>query len=646
MSQAPLEDGTVRLHVKNIGGIDETTVEFSPGVTVLTGRNATNRTSLLQALMAAIGGEAASVKGDSETGSVELTLDDTTYTRHLERRESSVVASGDPYLDDSTLADLFAFLLEMNEARQTVARSENLRDIIMDPVDTADIEARIERLQSERKRIDTRLEEISSLKADLPEMEGERAGIVDEIEAKREELAELEAEIDDIDADVSERREENEAFEAKLADLNDVRSELESVRTRLDSQRESLEALESEREELREELTDYEDIPEGRLDEIESEIGRLREQKTDVESTVDEIQTVIQFNEGLLEGDLGPFAELESDDSGSVTDQLLNDSEEIVCWTCGSEVDTERIESMLERLRGLRNDRMERRNDLESTIEARNDERIRIEEKQRQRRQIEDHLETVEEEISERRARIEDLDERKSELTAQVESLESEVETLQTDGQRDTELLDLHKEANRIEVEIDRLEADRDEVEARIEDVESRIEEGGDLEARRKEIRSEISDLQVRVEQTEQSAVEQFNEHMTSILDILEYDNLERIWIERMDANDWGSDAESRFELHIVRSTDSGAVYEDTIDHLSESEREVTGLVFALAGYLVHDVHEEVPFMLLDSMEAIDAPRLAELVDYFEEYADYLIVALLEGDAAALDDDYQRVTDI
>ncbi len=51
--------------------------------------------------------------------------------------------------------------------------------------------------------------------------------------------------------------------------------------------------------------------------------------------------------------------------------------------------------------------------------------------------------------------------------------------------------------------------------------------------------------------------------------------------------------------------------YEDTLRHLSESEREVTGFVFALAGYLVHDVHEQVPFMLLDSLEAIDSDRIA-----------------------------------
>jgi hypothetical protein len=67
---------------------------------------------------------------------------------------------------------------------------------------------------------------------------------------------------------------------------------------------------------------------------------------------------------------------------------------------------------------------------------------------------------------------------------------------------------------------------------------------------------------------------------------------------------------------------------------------------FALAGYLVHDLYESLPFIMVDSLEALDADRIAALVEYFEEYAEYLVVALLPEDAAALDDDYQRVTDI
>jgi len=43
--------------------------------------------------------------------------------------------------------------------------------------------------------------------------------------------------------------------------------------------------------------------------------------------------------------------------------------------------------------------------------------------------------------------------------------------------------------------------------------------------------------------------------------------------------------------------------------------------------------------MLLDSLEAIDSTRIADLVEYFEEHVDCLVVALLREDAESLSDE-------
>jgi chromosome segregation ATPase len=292
---------------------------------------------------------------------------------------------------------------------------------------------------------------------------------------------------------------------------------------------------------------------------------------------------------------------------------------------------------------------MNERNNLETEIDELKDERLELEEKRRQRTQINDQLDRINDEIKQRESRIDNLKNQRSNLTAQVERLEAEAQELRSDADQDSELLSLHKEANRLEVEIERLEESLDEIETEITRIEDRVAEQEDLQAQREHLQSNIEDLRTRVNRLEEGAVEQFNDHMEALLDILDYENLERIWIERTEQQvrqGRQTITQGRFELHIVRSTDDGTVYEDTVNHLSESEREVTGLVFALAGYLVHEVHEEVPFMLLDSIEAIDAPRIAELVDYLEQYTDYLVVALLEEDAQALADDYQRIRDI
>jgi uncharacterized protein YhaN len=103
---------------------------------------------------------------------------------------------------------------------------------------------------------------------------------------------------------------------------------------------------------------------------------------------------------------------------------------------------------------------------------------------------------------------------------------------------------------------------------------------------------------------------------------------------------------ENHFELHIVREAESGQTYEGTVDTLSESEREVVGLVFALSGYLVHDLYKTVPVMVLDSLEAIDSDRIARLIKYLAEYPDFLVVALLPEDADTIDIDRKIVEQI
>jgi uncharacterized protein YhaN len=194
-----------------------------------------------------------------------------------------------------------------------------------------------------------------------------------------------------------------------------------------------------------------------------------------------------------------------------------------------------------------------------------------------------------------------------------------------------------------LEYERGQLEQRLADLDREIDEIEGLADEKRQLESQRADLGAELEALRSRIEDLERSAVEQFNDRMTEVLDLLGYGNLERVWIERKtDAG--GRERTGTFDLHVVRESSDGAVYEDTVDTLSESEREVIGLVFALAGYLVHEVHAAVPFMLLDSLEAIDAGRINDLLEYFADYAPYLVVALLPEDADAIDVDHTRIT--
>lgn len=652
MSSRQAMQDDIEVDVHNIGGIDETHVTFEPGVTILTGRNATNRTSLLQAIMAALGSDQATLKADADDGRVSLTIDGETYERRLQRDNSGVMTDGEPYLDDPDVADLFAFLLEDNEARQAVERDADLREIIMRPVDTEAIQAEIEELTAEKQQVEEQLEEFEELERRLPELEAECAQLEEQLEDKTAELAAKEAELDDLDGEIEATREAKAELDEKLAQLRETRSELEDVRYDLETERESLDSLREETAALKTELASLSETPAGDIQEIDARLDALHDRKQALSTDVSQLQNIIRFNEEMVEGaDPDMFAvltdEQTAETSESPTDKLLKESETITCWTCGSTVERGQVSSILDQLRELRQSKLQERNDIDEEIQDLQSEQQALEQQQHQRETLERKLRQRKDEIERAEETIDDLETRREELTEQVEQLEETVEELE--AQEYSDLLELHKEANQLEFEIDRLEDERADTKGEIESIEARLEQRDDLEDQRSEIQSQLEDLRMKIDRIEQTASEEFNEHMEALLDELAYENIERVWIERTEQDvreGRRKVAKSVFELHVIRETESGQAYEDTLNHLSESEREVVGVVFALAGYLTHDVYARVPFMLLDSLEALDSERIATLIEYVQTYVDNLIVALLPEDAALLNESFQRITDI
>ncbi|EMA05433.1 archaea-specific SMC-related protein [Haloferax denitrificans] len=633
------------VHIRNIGGIDERSVRLDPGVTVLTGRNATNRTSFLRALMGACGSDAVSLKGDADEGMVELELDGRTYTRILSRENGTVSTDGTPYLRDTTTADRFAFLLGSNEARRAVVAERDLHDVIMAPVDTDAIEAEIERLQSRRTQVERRLDSLDSLEADRRSLESKRDALEAEIEELEAERDELDAEIEAEDRTVESQRENQAALDEVLSDLQSARSDLETVRFRLQSERESVESLREERGELQSELDSFDDeaVDPG---EASDRIDSIRSRIESLNSTISELQTVVQYTEDVLDGK----ADLVEDSlgavggDGSVTDRLVS-SETTTCWTCGTEVGRDQIRETTDRLREVRDEKREERAELRRELDELERSMRAAERAERDRRSLRDKLRRLEDELDRRTGQIASLTERREAIAERVEALEADASDLR--GQAEGDLIELHKELNEAEFALDRKRDELASVHDDLDALDARFDEREELETERAQVEEELEAARTRIRSLTTAAVESFNEEMETVLGLLGYDNIERVWLERVERRVREGRRKvdkTQFELHIVRASDSGAVYEDSIDHLSESEREVVGLVFALAGYLVHEVYETVPFMLLDSVEAIDAERIAALVDHFEQYSTFLVAALLPEDAQALDASYRRVT--
>ncbi len=633
------------IEVTNIGGITETAVELDEDVTILVGRNATNRTSLLQAMGVALGSAHTPIRSDSESAGVELTVDGETFDRQLMRENGAIRSEGSPYLDDPAVADLFAFLLEDNPARRAIERGDDLREVLLRPVDVKEIEQRIHSLQNEREELKASIDELEELESEREQLQERRKVIqseldevTSELESVREELEEAES---TIELDANETDDEVE-------ELRERRERLEEVQHSRETAHGSITALEQEREELLEELEELPGAVEGDIGAIDRQLETLREKQSQIDSTLSELNNVISFNDELLDGSRQKVlaAVGQSGSGGSVTDELLGDQSPVTCWTCGTEVERERIEDTLDQLRNIQQRTFEQKREIESEIESLRAEQREYRRHEREREEIESRLADIDDEIARYESQLEGLETEFEQLEEQIEASETELKAERDEAY--ATLLDLQREETDLSFERNRLETNLEEIDSSLEIVEERIDNRDTHETRLEEVDEEIEAARNRVQRIETETVEAFNSHMESILDLLDYENIERIWIERKShPGGSGNDVENgSLEIHIVRSSSDGAVYEDTIDHLSESEREVMGLVFALSGYLVYDVYEEVPFLLLDSLEAIDSERIAQLVGYFEEYAANLVVALLPEDAQALPDRYRYVTEI
>lgn len=639
---AKLSQSAVHIDIQNIGGIDEASVTLPDDVSILTGRNATNRTSFLQALMTGLGSQQSSLKGNTDQGEVTLEFDEETYTRTLQRQGDSIAFGGNPYLDDPELADMFAFLLENNEARRAVARGDNLHKIIVRPIDTDSINADIRERKQKHDRLKTEIEKLDNLERDLPDLEADRRNKIKILETEKERLESVRKEIDDLDTGIKESQTRNQELENIFQRVRDARSDLDDLEFNLETERKTLVDLKSKRGNLRETIEDT-DASDQSPDHLSGRIDELRRRNRSLADEINELGSVISFNEDMME-DSGLTIDRKS--NTNPTDTLIT-GDQRVCWTCGSDVETGQIEATLDRLRTLRSNKLDERNEVRAEIQELTDKQSKIREAQDKIERAKHQLDAVETKIETTESKISDLQEQIESKREEIEELETKAESIDVDEY--DEALELHREASEIELKIERIEDEIDEINAEIEERETAINRRDDLKAESKRLSKRLTELRTRISRIEETAVKEFNEHMETILEILEYENLDRIWIERQEKEvreGRSKVTQTRFELHIIRSSSDGTAYEDTVDHLSESEREVTGLVFALAGYLVHDVHETVPFVLLDSLEAIDSDRIARVVDYFRNHADYLVAALLPEDAAALPDEYAYVESI
>lgn len=625
-------DGRVRLEVDSVGGIAEAAVTLGEGVTLVVGPNASNKSSLLRALAGALGGPRPPLKSDATEGAVRLTVDGEEHAVELVREgDDVVVTDADRYSGARTLCELFVALTETNPIRRAVVAGDDLYDLLMRPVDTAEIEAEIDRLTAEKASLDERLDDLAARADRLPGLRAKRDDL-------RERLADVEARLD-AKRDAVAEVEAAAGADGAPAALADRRVDLAGIRDRIGTQEDAVESLTAELDEVTDRLDRLDaegtDGEVAEIGEIEAELERLHRRKQRMTSTINALSPVVEMNAQLLDdGESVPDAMT----SEEVVAELDPSTKSITCWTCGSTVERAQIAEQVEAVRAIVREKRNERDAVTERIQSLTERRRELEERRDELERLRERRNRIEEEIEEREGALADLRDERRAVEEGIADRRREVETA-TDA--DGRLSEFYDEISDLEYERGRLTTDLEAVESEIAGVEAALADRPDLETRRESVAEELRDLRDRVETVERDLVNRFNEVMRQVLDTLEYRSVERVWLERRGHD--GADG-TEFELHVVRVDGDGAAYDDTVGSLSKSEREVVGLVVGLAGYLVHDVDEAVPFLVVDAVEMLDADRLRGLVDRFADHADYVVATALPEEGRELAGTYDTVS--
>lgn len=178
--------------ISNVGGIDHFEQTFSDPVTIITGSNASNKTSLLKAIAFGFGRSTVPIRSGASEARVELEMDDRHVVRTAEPKGKGIAISGDALLeDDAELFERFGCLLEFNEIRQAIREGRSVENLLKEPMDLNAFE---EERSSYLEQKHTLKEEVSQLTDTEQEIESRKK----ELASTREQIEELEAQLDGL----------------------------------------------------------------------------------------------------------------------------------------------------------------------------------------------------------------------------------------------------------------------------------------------------------------------------------------------------------------------------------------------------------------------------------------------------------------
>lgn len=581
------------IEISNIGGIRSAEASVAAGLNVVQASNFMGKSSFMRAVQTVMGtsgmfGEEHPLTEGAAEGAVRLDTGEGSYEVTLTRSESNaVVQTGTPVLDeesDQVCARLFAFLGERNPIRARVRAGEDLTDLLQAPLDIEDIDAKIADRERTREAKTSQLEAAEQAERNIPAVREAIHTLEEELDGLRERRTEVAARVDDdtergsLGDDLADKRSRLATTEQTISRLDD---QIARTEDRIATKESDLESL---------------DVPEEPA--VSADIEATEERITDIELKVDLLEGLQRANQRVIE-------EGEVDLVASVDRSVVGD--EFDCWVCGDRTTKADVEERLAALQATSESLREEKTELQRELETIEAKQRRYRKKTRERDRLEDSLGQLRAELDDLTSDRTQARERKAELAAAVAELEEEVAT--AEDERSEELTDLKADIRTKEQE---LEAQRE----RLQELEAESEQAATLRDEIDELSNEIERLRSRKTEKQWEIKEQFDEAMAAAIDRFApgFDGA------RLDVKTTPDNEIAAFDLVLARDG-----RETDIDSLSEGERELVGIVVAVAGHRTFGVDDRVPVILLDGISQLSADNLRLLTEYLADASDVLV---------------------
>jgi len=581
------------IEIRNIGGIRNADASLDAGLNVVQASNFMGKSSFVRAIQTAMGtsgmyGETHPLREGTDEGSVQLETPEGSYEVALERSNSGTVfRRGDTLLGDETdqtCARLFAFLGENNPIRARVREQGDLTELLQDPLNLEDIDSKVAARKRERESKREALERAERAAENLPAVQEAIATLEDDIESLRERRDEVSASVGDV------------TDEGSLSDeLAEKRSSLQSLDQRISGLQDEIDRTEAELEKKRAALDNLAvpEDPEPTAD-IESK-----------ESRIAKCELQIDLLEGLHRANKRVIEEGEVDLVSSVERSVVGD--EFDCWVCGEPTTSDTIETRLGALQDEILELREEKEGLTDDIEEIEEQQRRYREKQREKEALEEEIGHLKATLDDRNGDLAQAEERRDDLATEVAELEAAVAA--ADEELSEELTDIKATLRTKEQELD-------EQKTRLQELQESRADAATLREDIEALTDEITRLRNLKTEKQRELKDQFDEAMAAAIDRFApgFDGA-RLDVKTTPDNDIES-----FELIIARDG-----RETTIQNLSEGERELVGIVVAVAGYRTFDVADRVPLILLDGISQLSAANLRSLTEYLSGATNVLV---------------------